>query len=248
VIFSQYQLYTLGVNKMQKNNSQVKKGIGLLGAFAGAALYIATLSGCPSPTPGPGPDTEAPTVPSNFKGVAQGNGEILYTWNASSDNVGVDGYQLKLSLYNIPNPSVPKDASDITDLGSLSGSTLDQLVNALEAGVGYTAWVRAKDAAGNYSDWAKVVDVISGGVPLLPFEPWGKINGGSIANGKAVSAKDKYDNVIDSKVGSYGVTSGGFYGLEILNRKTGMPITIVCQDYVPTGATTIKSGSERLDF
>jgi len=235
----------MGVFKMTKLSGLAK--------VVAVGFLALGLAGCPAPAPSPTTDTEAPTIPTNFSGISQGNGEILFQWKESSDNVGVTQYQMKISIYNAPNPASPIDASDISDVAALPtpvspSTTLNKLVNSLDSGVDYTAYIRAGDAAGNFSDWAKVVDVISGGFPTIPYEPYGKIQGGAIPNGKTVSANDKYGNVIDKKVAPYGVTNGGWYGLMIENRKMSMPVTIVCQDYTPTAAATNKSGSEEIDF
>jgi chitodextrinase len=221
-------------------------------AKALAVGYLALkLVGCPQP---PAPDTEAPTVPSSFTGTAQGDGEILYQWKESSDNVGVTEYQMKVSPYNISNPLSPIDASDISDVATMpvpvsSSTTLDKLIDGLDAAIAYTAYIRAGDAAGNWSDWEKVIDTISGSInpPSISFKPYGKIQNGTIPDGKTVNAKDKYNNIIDFKSALNGVTNGGWYGLEIMNRKSGMPVTIACQDYVPIGSTTMH-GTERVDF
>jgi hypothetical protein len=332
---------------MQKNNSQVKKGIGILGAFAGAALYIAALTGCPLPqapvaptisfqyngttynnsvkneismspgqaytltvtandekeilkvyekngttvdltdtntdpkvfegtfqatAPKPGdasfslvaqdidgletilpvtikaPDVTPPSKPSNFAGSAQGSGEIRCQWTESSDDVGVVQYQMKISPYNLPNPLAPLDAGDISDVASMPApvspsTTLEKLVGSLEVGVKYSVYIRAGDGAGNWSGWEKLNDIESGGIPPIPYDVFGQINSGTIPDGRSVSAKDKYNNVLNN-----GVTISGWYDLLIANRKTGMTISIVCQDYGPTGSATIKSGVERIDF
>ncbi|MEV0643721.1 discoidin domain-containing protein [Phytomonospora sp. NPDC050363] len=84
---------------------------------------------------GSGGDTQAPTAPSSLAYTQPGSGQIRLTWNASSDNVGVTGYDV------YANGSVR---------GSVNGSTLTYTdTQPATATVAY--YVRARDAAGNAS-------------------------------------------------------------------------------------------------
>ncbi|MCR9250523.1 MAG: fibronectin type III domain-containing protein [bacterium] len=79
-------------------------------------------------------DTQAPSTPSNVtaSNVSQTGADI--SWSASSDNVGVTGYDVYVD-------------------GSLDGSTsaTSYSVSGLTASTSYSVSVRAKDAAGNES-------------------------------------------------------------------------------------------------
>ncbi len=83
---------------------------------------------------GGAPDTQAPSTPTNVtaSNVTQTSADI--SWNASSDNVGVTGYDVYVD-------------------GSLDGSTASTSysVSGLTASTSYSVSVRAKDAAGNVS-------------------------------------------------------------------------------------------------
>jgi hypothetical protein len=79
-------------------------------------------------------DTEAPTAPTNLAIAGQTATSVNLTWNASTDNVGVLGYD----VYN-----------GTTLIGSTTALTYS--VSALNAGTSYTFTVKAKDAAGNLS-------------------------------------------------------------------------------------------------
>ncbi|CAG0935327.1 Endoglucanase C [Thermoflexales bacterium] len=85
-------------------------------------------------TCGSGPDTQAPTVPTNLTSPAQTTTSINLAWTASTDNVGVTGY-------------------DVYRNGTLVGSsaTTSFVNTGLTANTLYTYTVRAKDAAGNVS-------------------------------------------------------------------------------------------------
>jgi chitodextrinase len=82
-------------------------------------------------------DTQAPTTPTNLavSNIAQTTATL--TWTASTDNVGVTGYQITL------NGSV---------IGTVSGTSAN--LTGLTASTAYTATVVAKDAAGNSSNAA----------------------------------------------------------------------------------------------
>ncbi|WP_436245527.1 fibronectin type III domain-containing protein [Paenibacillus sp. LjRoot56] len=79
-------------------------------------------------------DTEAPTAPTNLAMSGQTATSVTLTWQASTDNVGVQGYD----VYN-----------GTTLIGSTTGLTYS--VSALNAGTNYTFTVKAKDTAGNLS-------------------------------------------------------------------------------------------------
>ena len=80
-------------------------------------------------------DTEAPTVPSNFMATNVTLSSATLTWDASTDNVGVVGYDVFLGT---------------TLVESVTGTSL--AVTGLTMNSSYTYSVKAKDAAGNISD------------------------------------------------------------------------------------------------
>ncbi len=87
-------------------------------------------------------DTEAPTAPTNLAMSGQTATSVTLTWNASTDNVGVQGYD----VYN-----------GTTLIGSTTGLTYS--VSALNAGTNYTFTVKAKDATGNLSAASNAVSL-----------------------------------------------------------------------------------------
>ncbi|HEX3792698.1 MAG TPA: discoidin domain-containing protein, partial [Pseudonocardiaceae bacterium] len=96
---------------------------------AGAQLSELEVYG---PTTG---DTQAPTAPGNLAYTQPQSGQITLTWNSSSDNVGVTGYDIYLN--NSLLTTVPSSALTYTD------NEPDTLTA--------TYFVRAHDAAGNQS-------------------------------------------------------------------------------------------------
>ena len=98
-------------------------------------------SGSPSASRTTGaPDTTAPSVPGNLRTTAVAAHSVDLAWNASTDNVGVTGYDVfagtaKVSTVDSPNATV----------GGLNAST------------SYTFTVKAHDAAGNASGASNAV-------------------------------------------------------------------------------------------
>ncbi len=98
-------------------------------------------------------DTQAPTVPTNLSVVAVGNTTVDLSWTASSDNVGVTGY-------------------DVYEGANLAGTTTSTSfqVTGLTASTTYSFTVRAKDAAGNVSAASAAVSATTtggGGSPVV---------------------------------------------------------------------------------
>ncbi len=103
---------------------------------------------------GGGGDTQAPLAPSNLQATSTTTSSITIAWNASTDNVGVTGYEVYQGT---------------TLLGNVSGSTLTYTNTGLSANTTYTYKIKAKDAAGNVSAFSNQVSattaVVVGGIP-----------------------------------------------------------------------------------
>lgn len=104
-------------------------------------------------------DTQPPTVPSNLAYTQPVTGSILLTWNASTDNVGVQSYEIY--------------ANDQLR-GTVNGSTLNFTDNQPSSAT-VTYYVIAKDAAGNSSPHSNTVtrvgEVVVGGTNLALNKP-----------------------------------------------------------------------------
>ncbi len=108
-------------------------------------------------TPPPAGDTEAPSVPSNVTAVAQSTNSILITWSASTDNVGVAGYE----VYRGASLAGSTAAANYTDTGLTASTT-------------YSYTVKAFDATGNVSA-ASAPAVAATLTPALPPVPAGTL-------------------------------------------------------------------------
>lgn len=79
-------------------------------------------------------DTQAPTTPTNLTSSSVGQNNVSLTWSASTDNVGVTGY------------NVYRNGTFVATATSTSYN-----VTGLSCNTSYSFYVRARDAAGNLS-------------------------------------------------------------------------------------------------
>ncbi|MFD4725611.1 discoidin domain-containing protein [Streptomyces seoulensis] len=138
--------------------------------------------------PGSGGDTQAPTAPGNLA-YTQSGGDVKLTWQASSDNVKVTGYDVYANSQLLK--SVAGDVLTYTDTPSATATV--------------TYYVKAKDAAGNVSGASNSVTRT------------GSTGGGSnLAQGKPIDASSSTftfvaANANDGQTGTYWESAGGAY-------------------------------------
>lgn len=89
-------------------------------------------------------DTQPPTAPRLVAATASSANKVDLVWTASTDNVGVSGYQI------FRNGLV---------IGSVPAATLTYADAAVSAGSGYTYMVKAFDAGANYSAASNMIQV-----------------------------------------------------------------------------------------
>ncbi len=106
-------------------------------------------------TTGP-PDTTPPTVPTGLTAAAPGSSQINLSWTASTDNIGVTGYQVERC-----------QGAGCTTFAQIATPTANSYSDAgLTPGTSYSYRVRATDAAGNVSqDYSNVA---SASTPITP--------------------------------------------------------------------------------
>ncbi len=91
-------------------------------------------------------DTQAPSVPSSLVASSVTQTTLTLSWNASTDNVGVTGYDVYQGN---------------TVLGTVTSTSAN--ITGLVASTAYNFRVRAKDAAGNVSGYSNTVNVSTTG-------------------------------------------------------------------------------------
>ena len=121
----------------------------------------------------PAPDTQAPTAPTNLVVSNLTETSLDLSWNASSDNVSVSGYDvfkngIKINSTQVTSTSYP--------------------VNGLTSGTNYAFYIKANDAAGNSSGNSNTVNpttlvpVTCPGTGTITYQQWNNIAGTTIAN------------------------------------------------------------------
>ncbi|GEQ84799.1 hypothetical protein ULMS_03070 [Patiriisocius marinistellae] len=91
-------------------------------------------------------DTQAPSVPTSLSASNVAETSVTLSWNASTDNTGVTGYDVYQGTSN---------------LGTVTGTSAN--ITGLTAATAYQFRVRAKDAAGNVSGYSNTVNVTTAG-------------------------------------------------------------------------------------
>ncbi|MEQ9405112.1 MAG: S8 family serine peptidase [Cyclobacteriaceae bacterium] len=109
-----------------------------------------------------GADTQAPSAPTNLAASSVAQTTLTLNWTASTDNVGVTGYDVYQGASN---------------LGTVTGTSAN--ITGLTASTNYDFSVRARDAAGNISASSNVVNVTTqgtGGISCTTTEtlPYGE--------------------------------------------------------------------------
>ena len=137
-------------------------------------------------------DTTAPTTPTNLAASGTTSTSTSLSWTASTDAVGVTGYEV------LRNGSVVATASGTTYAAS-----------GLSASTTYSFTVRALDAAGNRSASSTAVSVTTsagGGDTTAPSTPTGLAASGTTSSATTLAWSASTDNVA---VTGYEVLRGG---------------------------------------
>ena len=171
--FSPYRLTSITTNGTGDNDVDPYERVDVgnaSGSYTISVTHKGSLSGgsqaftliVTGATSGGGGDTQAPSNPTNLTASNVADTTVDLSWNASTDNVGVTGYDVYQGA---------------TNLGTVAGTTAQ--VTGLTANTSYTFSVRAKDAAGNESGASNSVNVTttgggggsgcSGGIASFPY-------------------------------------------------------------------------------
>ncbi|WP_246309820.1 glycosyl hydrolase family 18 protein [Paenibacillus alginolyticus] len=130
---------------------------------------------------GGGGDLQAPSVPANLASTGKTSTSIALSWSASTDNVGVTGYEVY-------------DGS--TMLTTVTGTSFN--VTGLTANTSHTFTVKAKDAAGNKSAASNAVTVVTDQAPAdtqSPTVPTNLAAAGTTATSTTLTWTAASDNV-----------------------------------------------------
>ncbi|MBP2000991.1 chitinase [Paenibacillus shirakamiensis] len=157
-------------------------------------------------TPATTGDTQAPTAPAGLTSTAKTSNSVTLSWTASTDNVGVTGYD----VYN-----------GSTLAASVTGTTAT--ISGLTANTAYSFTVKAKDAANNSSAASSAVSVTtSAGTTTdtqAPTAPTALSTTAKTATSVSLSWGASTDNV--------GVTGYNIYnGSTLVTTVTGTSATV----------------------
>ena len=161
----------------------------------------------------PAPDTQAPTTPTNVAASSITTSGLMLTWTASTDNVGVTGYQVY-------------QGSTLLN-GSVAGTSY--AVSGLSCATGYAFTVKANDAAGNVSGASNVANVTTAVCPTNSLVVYNDALGTDWQNW-SWSSSVNLDNTSPVKVGSKSAKVD-YYGWGGLSLRKGTA--------VPTGSSTV---------
>lgn len=106
-------------------------------------------------------DTTPPSVPTGLGSNSITMTSFNLTWSASTDNVGVTGYEVM---------------RDSTSLGTTASTNMN--VTGLSLNTLYVMKVRARDAIGNWSSWSSTLNVTTANDTTAPSTPTG-LSGGT---------------------------------------------------------------------
>ncbi len=121
----------------------------LANTIQGTSVTFISTEEVPPPPP-PTPDTTVPTIPTNMAVTEKTSYTLKLNWTASTDNVGVAGYK----IYRNNGGSTAINTT--TPIAEVNGSTTSYTNVGLLANKSYKYKVRAFDAAGNLSGWARI--------------------------------------------------------------------------------------------
>lgn len=130
------------VSSQKAPSESVASSSGSSSATSTSSASSGTSSGNSGGTTPPTTDTEAPSAPTNVQVADDGNFQVHITWAASTDNVGVTGYQILRDGSLLTTAS----GTSYTDTTSIPGHT-------------YQYAVRARDAATNQSALSSTVGI-----------------------------------------------------------------------------------------
>jgi len=189
---------------------------------------VATSTSSPPPTSTA--DTIAPSIPQNLAAtsILTANGPLTtLTWSASSDNVGVDHYE------------VYRNGQEIGSTDNLTTTFVD---TGLDFNTTYSYSVRAMDAANNQSNLSTAATVVTPGPDSIPpSAPTGLSSPAQAASSISLKWTASTDNlgVKDYKVYSVnrrgaailvGTTTSPAYTVTGLSRKTTYSFFIIASD------------------
>jgi chitodextrinase/uncharacterized Ntn-hydrolase superfamily protein len=165
------------------------------------------------------PDTEAPTAPTNLVASNTTMFSTDLSWTASTDNVGVTGYDVY---------------QGVSMIGSTSTTSFN--VTGLSPATSYSFTVVAKDAAGNLSAASAPLDVTTMSDTIPPSAPTNLTSSNTTQTTTNLSWDASTDNIgvtgydIYEGVTVIGTTAGTLFNVTGLSPSTSYTFTVIAKD------------------
>ncbi|HTT20208.1 MAG TPA: fibronectin type III domain-containing protein [Candidatus Sulfotelmatobacter sp.] len=169
-----------------------------LAVTAANVLLAAALAACggggSASTP---PDTTPPTAPTNLVVTAASSTQINLSWTASTDNVGVTGYQVERCH--------GAGCSNFAQIATPVGTSLND--TRLTPSTSYSYRVRATDAAGNLSGYSNIATTSTSGLTItVSISP----KRGGLTTSQTQSFTATVQNDFSNQGVTWGATGGTF--------------------------------------
>lgn len=165
-------------------------------------------------------DVTAPTAPNNVKSSAVTQTSFTLSWDASTDHVGVTGYDVYFG--DILKKTVSGNSVSITDLNCATGYT--------------SITVKAKDAAGNISEASNPVNVSTTACMAFTLKVTGGSGNGTYNSGKQVAVvanRAPSGKIFDKWTGSAAILNPNLETTSILMPESNVEITATYKDISP---------------
>jgi RHS repeat-associated protein len=196
---------------------------------AGNLSSQSSAAGVTTPTGTPPTDTAAPSTPAGLSGTPVAGSRIDLAWTASTDNVGVAGYNVYRDAVKIN--TVPIGSTAYSDTG-------------LVAGANHTYTVSAIDAAANESPRSGSWSGAAGSGALTTtytYDPENRLT--QLASGSTVLGSYSYDGAGNR----YAKTVGGVTTIYRLDLASGLPQVLAEDDGTTVSRYVYGGGPRELD-
>jgi chitodextrinase len=193
-----------------------------------AANNVSAFSNSATATTKAASDTTPPTTPTNLTATAASSTQINLAWTASTDNVGVTGYQIQRCQ--------AAGCSNFAQVGTSTTASFND--TSLTASTSYSYRVSAKDAANNvsaFSNTATATTQASGAAISVSITP--RRGGLTITQTLPVTATVQNDG--SNQGVTWSVTGGGSFS--VTSSLSGVPVTFTAPG--TAGSVTVTATS-----
>jgi chitodextrinase len=188
------------------------------------------------------PDNTAPSTPTNLTSPSKTNTSVTLTWTASTDNVGLAGYEIYANGGLVGT--------------TIGGSTTSYTVLSLQPNTAYSFTVKAKDTSGNMSAASSALSVTTDSTPVPVWELCaGENNWCSFTGSKEVRygagsswAYGTYTNGVMCSNNTFGDAAPGQYKSCFVNTATAGGGGDTQAPTAPTGLTSPSKTSNSVNL